>query len=65
MDERFSTGGNYVNFLTEDESPERVAAALGPGVNRPAEVKKQWDREPFPGESQHPAGLSRRAKRSE
>ena len=42
---RFSTGGNYVNFLTEDESPERVAAALGPGVNRLAEVKKQWDPE--------------------
>jgi FAD/FMN-containing dehydrogenase len=40
---RFSTGGNYVNFLTEDESPERVAAALGKGLGRLAEVKAKWD----------------------
>jgi len=39
----FSTGGNYINFLTEDESPERVAAALGKGLHRLAEVKAQWD----------------------
>ena len=42
---RFSTGGNYVNFLTEDEGPERVAAALGPAAARLAEVKRQWDPE--------------------
>jgi len=41
----FSTGGNYINFLTEDESPERVAAALGGGVGRLAEIKKRWDPE--------------------
>ena len=41
----FSTGGNYVNFLTEDESPERIAAALGQGVGRLAEVKRRWDPE--------------------
>lgn len=40
---RFSTGGNYVNFLTEDESPARVAAALGKGMGRLAEVKAKWD----------------------
>jgi FAD/FMN-containing dehydrogenase len=39
----FSTGGNYVNFLTEDESPERLAAALGKGIGRLAEVKAKWD----------------------
>jgi hypothetical protein len=29
----FSTGGSYINFLTEDESPERIAAALGKGLD--------------------------------
>ena len=41
----FSTGGNYVNFLTADEGPERIAAALGHGVGRLAEVKRRWDPE--------------------
>lgn len=40
---QFSTGGNYINFLTADESPERVAAALGPNSGRLAEVKRKWD----------------------
>jgi hypothetical protein len=39
----FSTGGNYVNFLTEDEGPERIAAALGKGLGRLGEVKAKWD----------------------
>ena len=39
----FSTGGTYVNFLTEDESPERTAAAFGKGLQRLAEVKARWD----------------------
>ena len=39
----FSTGGNYINFLTEDESPERVRAALGSNVGRLREVKARWD----------------------
>ena len=39
----FSTGGTYLNFLTEDEGPERIAAALGRGLKRLAEVKAQWD----------------------
>jgi FAD/FMN-containing dehydrogenase len=40
---RFSTGGTYINFLTEDEGPERIEAALGMGLNRLAEVKAKWD----------------------
>ncbi|MBI4262945.1 MAG: FAD-binding oxidoreductase [Acidobacteria bacterium] len=39
----FSTGGTYVNFLTEDEGPERIAAALGGSLQRLAEVKARWD----------------------
>jgi FAD/FMN-containing dehydrogenase len=39
----FSTGGTYVNFLTEDEGPERIAAALGKGLHRLARVKATWD----------------------
>jgi len=39
----FSTGGTYVNFLTEDESQERVEVALGKGLKRLTEVKTKWD----------------------
>lgn len=39
----FSTGGTYINFLTEDEGPERIKAALGKGLERLAEVKAKWD----------------------
>ncbi len=39
----FSTGGTYINFLTEDEGPERIEAALGNGLQRLAEVKAKWD----------------------
>jgi len=39
----FSTGGTYVNFLTEDEGPERIAAALGKGLKRLGEIKAEWD----------------------
>jgi FAD/FMN-containing dehydrogenase len=39
----FSTGGNYINFLTEDEGPERIQAALGKNMRRLAEVKAKWD----------------------
>jgi FAD/FMN-containing dehydrogenase len=39
----FSTGGNYINFLTQDEGPERVTAALGKGLARLAKVKARWD----------------------
>lgn len=39
----FSTGGTYINFLTQDEGSERTAAALGRGLERLAEVKAKWD----------------------
>jgi hypothetical protein len=41
----FSTGGNYINFLTEDEGPERIKAALGKGLKRLSELKSKWDPE--------------------
>jgi FAD/FMN-containing dehydrogenase len=42
---QFSTGGTYINFLTEDEGPERIEAALGNNMRRLAEVKAKWDPE--------------------
>jgi FAD/FMN-containing dehydrogenase len=39
----FSTGGTYINFLTEDESPKRIEAALGKALPRLAKVKAKWD----------------------
>jgi FAD/FMN-containing dehydrogenase len=39
----FSTGGTYLNFLTEEESGERVAAAFGANLARLAAVKAAWD----------------------
>ncbi|HEV8239749.1 MAG TPA: FAD-binding oxidoreductase [Thermoanaerobaculia bacterium] len=40
---RFSTGGTYVNFLTEEEGDERVRAAYGGNLGRLAALKRQWD----------------------
>lgn len=40
---RFSTGGTYVNFLTEDDGFERTKAALGGSIQRLAQVKTRWD----------------------
>jgi FAD/FMN-containing dehydrogenase len=40
---RFSTGGTYINFLTEDEGAERTEAALGKSLERLAAVKSKWD----------------------
>lgn len=40
---RYSTGGTYINFLTEEEGPERTAAALGGALERLAAVKAKWD----------------------
>ncbi|OGO26338.1 MAG: FAD-linked oxidase [Chloroflexi bacterium RBG_16_54_11] len=42
---QFSTGGTYINFLTEDDGPERTQAALGKELERLAEVKAKWDPE--------------------
>ncbi len=40
---RFSTGGTYVNFLTEEEVGERIHAAYGGNFERLVEVKTRWD----------------------
>ena len=40
---RFSTGGTYVNFLTEEEGDDRIRAAYGNNYERLAEVKSKWD----------------------
>ena len=40
---QFSTGGTYINFLTEDEGAERVQAALGTALPRLAQIKARWD----------------------
>lgn len=42
---RFSTGGTYINFLTEDDGAERTEAALGGALQRLAEIKTRWDRD--------------------
>jgi FAD/FMN-containing dehydrogenase len=42
---RFSTGGTYVNFLTEEEGAERVHAAYRTNYKRLVEIKKKWDPE--------------------
>jgi FAD/FMN-containing dehydrogenase len=40
---RFSTGGTYVNFLTEEEGTDRIRAAYGRHYERLAAVKAEWD----------------------
>lgn len=42
---RFSTGGTYVNFLTEEESDERIRAAYRSNYQRLVEIKSKWDPE--------------------
>jgi FAD/FMN-containing dehydrogenase len=39
----FSTGGTYVNFLTEEEGDERIHAAYRKNYERLVEVKSKWD----------------------
>jgi FAD/FMN-containing dehydrogenase len=39
----FSTGGTYINFLTEDEGNERTQDALGGALRKLSEVKGRWD----------------------
>ena len=39
-----STGGGYINFLSEDDAPTRVKAAVGGGnYERLVEVKTKYD----------------------
>jgi hypothetical protein len=40
---RFSTGGTYINFLTEEEAGERIQAAYGANFARLAQLKSKWD----------------------
>jgi FAD/FMN-containing dehydrogenase len=40
---RFSTGGTYINFLTDEEGDERVQAAYGRNYERLALIKAKWD----------------------
>jgi FAD/FMN-containing dehydrogenase len=40
---RFSTGGTYINFLTEEEGDERIHAAYGNNYDRLVEIKSKWD----------------------
>ena len=40
---RFSTGGTYVNFLTEDEGDDRTRAAYGANHARLSALKAAWD----------------------
>jgi FAD/FMN-containing dehydrogenase len=39
----FSTGGNYINFQTEDEGQNRIDTALGNGLQRLTRIKSKWD----------------------
>ena len=39
----FSTGGTYVNFLTEEEGDQRIQAAYGKNYERLVEIKTRWD----------------------
>ena len=41
----FSTGGTYVNFLTEDEGNDRIRAAYRSNYARLAAIKAKWDPE--------------------
>ncbi len=40
---RFSTGGTYINFLTEEEGDDRVRTAYGANYDRLIEIKTKWD----------------------
>jgi FAD/FMN-containing dehydrogenase len=40
---RFSTGGTYINFLTEEEVGDRLQDAWGDNFYRLQEVKRGWD----------------------
>lgn len=43
-----STGGVYINFLTEEEKADRIEAAYGrPALDKLATLKRKWDPETF------------------
>ena len=41
--QRFSTGGNYINFQTADESPQRVSDSYRTNLSRLSSVKAKYD----------------------
>lgn len=43
----YSTGGTYINFLTEDEVGDRIHDAYGAHYERLVQVKTAWDPENF------------------
>jgi FAD/FMN-containing dehydrogenase len=43
----FSTGGNYVNFLAEGETEDRLRDAYGENFARLVELKRNWDPDNF------------------
>jgi FAD/FMN-containing dehydrogenase len=40
---QFSTGGTYINFLTEEEGEERIHSAYRKNYERLVEIKTKWD----------------------
>jgi len=43
-----STGGTYINFLTQEEGADRIEAAYGrPALDKLAALKRQWDPDGF------------------
>jgi FAD/FMN-containing dehydrogenase len=41
--ERFSTGGNYINFQTADEDEQRIRATYGTNLDRLMDAKRRYD----------------------
>jgi FAD/FMN-containing dehydrogenase len=39
----FSTGGTYINFLTDEEGVQRIRAAYGGNYERLVSIKRTWD----------------------
>jgi FAD/FMN-containing dehydrogenase len=42
---QYSTGGTYINFLTEEEGDDRIHDAYGTNYERLIDVKSKWDPE--------------------
>ncbi len=40
---RYSTGGTYINFQTEDEADDRIHAAYGANYEQLVKIKTKWD----------------------